>query len=200
MEIIKEKCSVTDLKKFLEENKSTIHELLNHMWRTIERIAIKFEDVLPDVDLENSHGNYIRIADGWEEGAYANPSIIFPYGEFGYSLDSLFCTFSLNPKTLDEELLAKLLEAINKNEGITLELYGGDDCFQTFFHSKEEADFDEILQKIKSSKEDVIQIEISVEALPEEELREALIDITKAFYNLFKEKECLVKLPNYEQI
>lgn len=186
-----------ELKEFLLENKKPIHLLLNHMWRTIERIAIKLESVIPDVDLDNSHGNYIKIDNGWDEGSYANPSIVFPYGEFGYSLDGLFCVFSIDPKKFDEEFLATLLEILNKTSGMLLEIYGGDDCFQTFYQSQEEADFEVILSKIKQSKEDVIQIEISIDSLPEEEVKEQLIDSTIKYYNFFKEKNCLVKLPDY---
>ena len=36
-------------KKFLLENKKEIHDLLNHMWRTIEKIHVRMEDILPDI-------------------------------------------------------------------------------------------------------------------------------------------------------
>ena len=75
-----------DLQKFLAENKEQIHDLLNHMWQTIERIALQLEDIIPDIDLDNSHGNFIRLNDGWDESYYANPTISFPFGEIGFSL------------------------------------------------------------------------------------------------------------------
>ena len=183
-------------KKFLLENKKEIHELLNHMWRTIEKIHVRMEEILPDIDLENSYGNYIKIDEGWSEAVYANPSIIFPFGELGYSLDNLFCVFSLNPKKFHEELLVQIIEIINDKE-ISLEIYGGDDCFQTFFTTQEQSNFEETLNAISQSKEEIIQLEFSIEPFSEEEIREAFLDIVIKLYELFSEKKILVKLPNY---
>lgn len=184
-------------KQFLIENKKEIHALLNHMWRTIERIHVRMEEVLPDIDLENSHGNYIKIDDGWSEANYANPSIIFPFGELGYSLDSLFCVFSLNPKEFRDELLVKITEIINNATDVSLEIYGGDDCFQTFYSSQEDSDFDDTMKAIAESKEEIIQLEFSIEPFSEEETREAFLEAVIKLYELFNEKKILVKLPNY---
>ncbi len=188
---------MTDLNTFLKNNKKSIHELLNHMWQTIERIALQFETALPDVDLENSHGNYIRIDKGWSEAIYANPSIIFPFGEFGYSLDGLFCVFSINPKTFNEEILGKIVAISRENPAIAFEIYGGDDCFQTFFHSKDERDFDTIMAEIQSAPEETIQLELTVEAVTEEAIKEALVTTTLKIHHLLKEKQCLMVLPRY---
>lgn len=188
---------MTDLNTFLKKNKKSIHELLNHMWHTIERISLQFEEILPDVDLDNSHGNYIKIDQGWSEAIYANPSIVFPFGEFGYSLDGLFCVFSINPKTFAEAILGKIVEISRENTVITFEIYGGDDCFQTFFHSNEESDFDTIVTAIQSTPEETIQLELTIEAVTEEAIKEALIETTLKIYHLLKEEQCLVNLPNY---
>ena len=188
---------MVDLNKFLKENKENIHELLNHMWYTIERIAIRFEDAIPNVDLDNSHGNYIKIDQGWSESVYANPSIVFPFGEFGYSLDGLFCVFSIDPSKFTEDLLVKIVELSREKDAISFELYGGDDCFQTFFQSKFENDFDSILDAIEKTEEATIQLELSIEAVAEESIKEDLIETSIHMYNLLQEGNCLVNLPNY---
>ena len=56
---------MTDLKDFLTKNKDNIHELLNEMWQTIERIAMRIDNKILDIELDNSYGNLIEIADGW---------------------------------------------------------------------------------------------------------------------------------------
>jgi len=188
---------MTDLNTFLKKNKKSIHELLNHMWQNIERIAIQFEEALPDVDLDNSHGNYIRIDKGWSEAIYANPSIAFPFGEFGYSLDGLFCVFTINPKAFTEKILGKIVAISRENPAITFEAYGGDDCFQTFFHSNDESDFDTIITAIQSTSEETIQLELTIEAVAEEAVKDALVTTTIKVHHLLKEEQCLMNLPQY---
>ena len=190
---------MTDLNTFLKNNKKSIHELLNHMWHTIERISLQFEEVLPDVDLDNSHGNYIKIDKGWSESIYANPSIVFPYGEFGYSLDGLFCVFSIDTKSFTEEILGKIVDISQETPTVTFEIYGGDDCFQTFFHSNDESDFSTIIPAIQSTPEETIQLELTIEAVTEDSIKEALITATLKIYHLLKEKQCLANLPCYSQ-
>lgn len=187
-----------ELKIFVKENKKKIHDLLNHMWRTIERIYIRLEDIIPSPDLENAHGNFIKLQDGWEEAAYANPEIVFPYGQIGYSLDGLYCVYSLNPKKITEELFLEIINITSKNKELMLELYGADDCFQTFYQSKEEIDLAETFSSIKKTKEEIIQLEIGIEPLSDEDVKEALFEVIISLYNLFFEKDCLVKLPNYD--
>lgn len=168
------------------------------MWRTIERLSVRLTDILPDIDLENAHGNYIKIENGWDEAAYANPELIFPYGVIGYSLDGLYCVFSLDPSKIDEELLVKVIQPLDDIEGLVMEIYGADDFLKTFYHSRDEIDFDAILKSLAESEEDVIQLEISIEFAAEEQLKEQLIETIISLFNLFKEHSCLVKLPKYE--
>ncbi len=189
---------MTDLKNFLKENKEKIHDILNHMWHTIERIAIRLEGKIPDIDLDNSHGNFIELADGWLESYYANPSLVFPFGEIGYSLDGLFCVFSIAAKKINEDLIVKLTELSQDNESIVCQIYGLDDCFTTLFHSKDTEDFDELLKSIKKSKEDVLQLEINIEAFSEEDDMESFIESSVMLYQFLEENKTLVKLPMYE--
>lgn len=189
---------MTDLKKFLKENKEKIHDLLNHLWQTIERIAIRLEDKIPDIDLDNSHGNFIELADGWVESYYANPSISFPYGEIGYSLDGLFCVFSINSTKVAEKLIVKISELFQENESITCQIYGGDDCFTTFYHSEEASDLDELLKSIKKSKENVLQLEINVAAFSEEKIMESFLESIVVLYKFLETNEILEQLPMYE--
>jgi len=189
---------MTDLKKFLEENKEQIHDLLNHMWQTIERIALRLETKIPDIDLDNSHGNYIELANGWVESFYANPSIIFPYGEIGYSLDGLFCVFSINAKKVDEKLLEKITELTQKNESISCQIYGADDCFTTMYQSEDAEDFDEILKQIKKTKEEMLQLELNTDAFLEEDVKESFLESILDLYQFLDETKTLELLPMYE--
>jgi len=189
---------MTDQKKFLVENKEKIHDVLNHMWHTIEHIAIRLEGKIPDIDLDNSHGNFIELSDGWAESYYANPSLVFPFGEIGYSLDGLFCVFSIAAKKINEDLLVELTELSQENESITSQIYGLDDCFTTLFHSIDTEDFDELLKSIRKSKDAALQLEISIEAFSEEDDMESFIEASLMLYQFLEENKTLVKLPMYE--
>jgi hypothetical protein len=189
---------MTDWKKFLKKNKEQIHDLLNHMWQTIERIAIRLEDKIPGIDLDNSHGNFITVADGWVESSYANPSIVFPYGEIGYSLDGLFCVFSIKANKVEEKLLERIAKLTQENESISCQIYGADDCFTTLYQSEDAEDFDEIRKQIKKTKEDTLQLEINIEAFPEEDLKELFIDSLLELYHYLDEQKILEILPMYE--
>ncbi|NHK31923.1 MAG: DUF3201 domain-containing protein [Asgard group archaeon] len=189
-----------ELKEFLDKNKEQIHEILNHMWQTIEKILFRLEEKLPEIDLDNTHGNFVTIDEGWAEAYYANPTITFPYGEIGYSLDGLYCVFTILEKELKEDHYIKLLEIPQENDGISLEIYGGDDCFTTFYHSKDEGDLDEIIDQIKKSSEKIIQIEIAIEALPEEDLKEQFLTIIIKLYNFFLKENLLAKLSFYDEV
>jgi len=57
-----------------------------------------------------------------------------------------------------------------EHEYLSVELYGGDDCFTTFYDSKNEDDVDAMIKNIKDSKEDIIQLEISIETITEEDV------------------------------
>ncbi len=186
-----------DLQNFLRDNKEKIHDLLNHMWQSIERIALQLENVIPDIDLDNSHGNFIRLNDGWDESFYANPTIIFPYGEIGFSLDGLFCVFSLTTKKINESHLAKFMQLPRDHEFLTVELYGGDDSFTTFYNSNNEEDVDEIMKSVKNSKEEVLQLEISLDTISDEEQKNTLIETITSLYDFLKKKNLLAKLPQY---
>lgn len=189
-----------ELKKFLENNKEQIHELLNHMWQTIEKILYQLEEKLPEIDLDNSHGNFVTMEDGWAEAYYANPTITFPYGEIGYSLDGLFCVFTILEKELQEKHYIKILEIPRKNEEISVEIYGGDDCFTTFYYSKDEGDLNEIIDAIKKSSEEIIQIEIAIGAIPEEDLKEQFLSLIIHLFNYLQKNNLLAKLPFYENL
>ncbi|NHJ83898.1 MAG: DUF3201 domain-containing protein [Asgard group archaeon] len=191
---------MTDLKKFLQENKNEIHDLFNHMWLTIERIALQAENEIPDIDLDNTHGNFINIDDGWSEAYYPNPGIVFPYGEFGFSLDGLFFVLSAYTKKISEEIIVKLLEITNNNDSLKIELYGGDDCFTTLYDSKIQGNLDEIMDSLKKTNEEIIQIDLSIEAFAEEETFTQFIEEAISLYQFLAEKEILAKLAAYEKI
>ena len=80
------------------------------MWRTIERLSFKFETIIPNGDLDNTHGNFIESESGWSESYYANPVIAYHFGEIGYSLDGLYCVFTFNIQNLNDELLTRIIE------------------------------------------------------------------------------------------
>ncbi|MEA2070278.1 MAG: DUF3201 domain-containing protein [Asgard group archaeon] len=188
---------MNELREFLQKNKEKIHDLLNFMWSYVERTAIRLSKSIPNIDLENSHGNYISLRDGWVEAVYANPCLIFKHGEFGYSLDGPYCVFALKSEALDEETLNQLFEKHQKHPTVSLELYGGDDCFETYFESSSEAAFDEILQKIHDSSEEIVQLELTIPPLSEEEMNEDLIELTKKLYDFLAASEKLADLTTY---
>ena len=198
MGVITGRMKLKDLQKFLTENKEQIHDLLNHMWQTIERIALQLEDTIPDIDLDNSHGNFIRLNDGWDESYYANPTISFPYGEIGFSLDGLFSVFSIAAKKINEDNIAEFMKLSREHEFLSVELYGGDNCFTTFYDSKNEDDIDAMIKSIKDSKEDIIQLEISIETITDEVQKNTLIEVIISTYNYLESKKLLEKLPEYQ--
>lgn len=185
---------MSDLQKFLQSNKKEIHQLLNKMWKTIEQINIRFEDKIPDGDLENSHGNYIEIDDGWEESLYANPTITYPFGEIGYSLDGLYCAFALCIQPLTNDILEQIVNFSQKSAEIKIELYGADDCFTTYFNSKNEFDLTEMEEDIINSDESIIQLEISVSTLPSDELYEQFLELILEIFEYLSKEELLANL------
>jgi hypothetical protein len=189
---------MTDLRDFLLKNKKQIHELLNHMWDTIEKLAFKLEKELPESDLDNTHGNFITFESGWAEAHYPNPSITFPFGEIGYSLDGLYCVFALLVENLEEKHLVQFLAIPHNNQEISLELYGGDDCFSTIYNSIDGGDIDDILKAIKASTEEIIQIELEVEPFPETEVKEKLFEQMLYLYNFLQENDLLIRFPTLE--
>jgi hypothetical protein len=186
------------LKDFVEKNKETIHDLLNHLWMTIEQLHLRFNKEIPNCDLQNFHGNFIQLGDGWDEATYPNPVVSFPYGEFGYSLDGLYGVLSLKKNSLDEKCLLSLVKKQKDFQEVHMELYGGADCFQTFYSSTEEFSLDDILTALEESEEEVIQLEINLPGVNREEVaKEELIQTFLAIYTFLKQKECLEKLPGY---
>lgn len=176
-------------------NKGIIHELLNEMWQTIERIAIRLDNKILDIELDNSHGNYLEIEDGWSEAFYANPCINFPFGELGYSLDGLYCVFSIDPQKIDAENLVKIITFSRENPDFFFELYGGDDCFETYLSSKDEGDLDDILKAVNNTKEEFIQFEIGMEAFAEDEIVDVFIDLSSKLYEFLSDSDLLALIP-----
>jgi hypothetical protein len=185
---------MVDLKEFLATNKEMIHELLNEMWQTIERIAIRLDNKILDIELDNSHGNYIEIDDGWTEAFYANPSITFPFGELGYSLDCIFCVFTINPKKITADNIAQLIVYSRENTDVHFEMYGSDDVFETYFNSADEGDIDEILDALAKTQEDFIQLDFSIEPLAEDEKINAFVDLAVNIYNFLNHSNLLSKM------
>ena len=109
---------MTDMKEFLLENKEKIHNLLNYLWRTIEHFAFRLEEHFSDMKLDNSHGNYISLQDGWAEAFYANPTITFTFGEIGYSLDGLYCAIAVKAKKVTEDLKEQDTCTLNRSQRI----------------------------------------------------------------------------------
>ncbi|MHA1124568.1 MAG: DUF3201 domain-containing protein [Candidatus Heimdallarchaeota archaeon] len=186
---------MTDLKDFLATNKEMIHELLNEMWQTIERLAVRLDNKILDIELDISHGNYIEIEDGWSEAFYANPSIAFPFGEIGYSLDGIFCVFSIDPRKISVDNIAQIIHLSRKNPRVYFEMYGGDDVFETYFNSKDEGDIDEILEAIDKTTEEFIQLDLGIEPLAEDEITDAFIELAVQLYNFLSETNLLTALP-----
>jgi len=183
------------LKEFLATNKEMIHELLNEMWQTIERVAIRIDNKILDIELDNSHGNYIEVGDGWAEAFYANPTITFPFGELGYSLDGMFCVFSIDPKKITVDNIAQIIVFSRENPTVNFEMYGGNDVFETYFNSKDEGDIDEILKAIDKTEEEFVQLDLGIEPLAEDEIIDAFVDLAIKIYNFLSETDLLAKIP-----
>ena len=74
------------------------------------------------------------------------------------------------------------------------ELYGSDDCFTTFFTTKEEADLDAIFTRIRESNEDAIQIDLSIPAFSDDELNEQFLQLIEEVYVFLKNNHLLIEL------
>lgn len=186
---------LTNLKEFLATNKEMIHELLNEMWQTIERVAIRIDNKILDIELDNSHGNYIELGEGWVEAFYANPSIAFPFGEIGYSLDGMFCVFSIDPKKITIDNLAQIIVFSRENPGVHFEMYSENDFNETYFNSKDEGDIDEILEAIDKTEEEFVQLDFGIEPFAEDEVIDAFVDLAIKIYNFLSETDLLTKIP-----
>jgi len=186
-----------DSRKFLSKNKEKIHDLLNHMWRTIEQIAIRLETDLPNSDLDNTHGNFIKIKEGWSEATYPNPAVVFPYGELGYSFDGLYCVFTVLAEKVTEHLLVTIIELSQESNEITYEIYGGDDCFTTYLNSQDELDLEDVLRNISSTEEQILQIDTSILVTFDEEVKELFLGQIKRLYLYLEENDALSSIQPY---
>ena len=72
---------------------------------------------------------------------------------------------------------------------------GGDDCFETFFSSKDEGDLDEILTAIENTKENFIQLDIGIEPFSPDDVIDVFVVLSISLYNFLNEADLLTLIP-----
>jgi len=146
------------------------------------------------------HGveNYVFIDEKLEPAHYYTPEFGFPYGVIGCTLEGLNFTMAVKSKGVSEAFLKEVIKSFP-----LIQIYGGKDFEHNFYPCPNEEK--EILQRIKCSREETIQLNITVSD-PWDKFKQAslqLLDIVEKLVEIarFHEIKAVNPLlsPKYEK-
>ena len=158
------------LAMFVNKYKRDIHRLLNLMWENVKFIRRQLANRKYSVGpLVYGVGNYVSINGKLEPAHYHTPEFGFPYGVIGCTLDGLNFVMAVESTTISEEFLKELIKNFP-----SIQIYGGKDFKHNFYPCPDKEK--EILQRIRSSREETIQLDITI-ADPWDRFREASIQL-----------------------
>jgi len=114
-------------------------------------------------------GNYVSINGKLKPAHYYTPEFGFPYGVIGCALDGLNFVMGVESARISEAFLKEVIKS-----SPLIQIYGGRDLRHNFYPSpgKEK----EILQRIRSSQEETIQLDITM-SNPWDKFRKASIQL-----------------------
>ncbi len=150
-----------------------MHEFLNYLWESIFRLNNELEDVLKErgftvEPVEEAFNGYIYIDGEWRLMKYPYPVFeVKPHGEIGATLQGFYFVFAVPREKLTPEFIREFTENFKKAF-----IYGAVDFLKDFYNPDTRAGAEEIIERISSSPEKIVQFE--VEAKTPEELKETL--------------------------
>ncbi len=150
---IKEMGALTE--DFLKERKAEIHRALNLIYSTAFKLQERISKKIRASEVEFAKDNYINLEGTFEKQLYPIPVIKTEVGEVGVNLDGVYGVVGVLTKSLSEEFLSRVLEA-----SFNVEIYGGKDFTKTYYAEGMQISARELLEEIRRSEEDVVQVEI----------------------------------------
>jgi len=155
---------------FVNKHKREVHQLLNLMWENVEFIRKQLADQKYSVGpLVYGVENYVSIDGELEPAHYHTPEFGFLYGVIGCTLDGLNFVMAVESARVSEAFLKEVIESFP-----FIQIYGGKDFKHNFYPGPDEEK--EVLQNIKSSGEQTIQLGISIED-PWDNFRKASVQL-----------------------
>lgn len=141
---------------FVNKHKREVHQLLNLMWESMEFIRKQLADRKYSVGpLVYGVENYVSINGKLEPAHYPTPEFGFSYGVIGCTLDGLGFVMAVESHGVSAAFLKEVIKRFPQ-----IQMYGGKDFKHSFYPSRNEEK--EILQHIKSSREETIQLNITI--------------------------------------
>ena len=167
------------LEILVNRHKKKIHKLLNAMWKGVVFIQKELLNRGYTVGpLTFGMENYISIDGRLRPAHYYTPEFGFSYGVVGCTLDGLNYIASTKSKTFSETFLKEIIEDFP-----SMKMYGGKDFKRDFYPSFRIPK--EILEEIKVSKEEDVQLNITLEK-PWDQLEESSIELLAAIEKITK--------------
>jgi len=141
---------------FVNKHKREVHQLLNLMWENTAFIRKLLADRKYSVGpLVYGVENYVSINGKLEPAHYHTPEFGFPYGVIGCTLDGFGFVMAVESREVSEAFLKEVIKSFP-----LIQIYGGRDFKSNFYPSSNEEK--EILQHIKNSREETIQLNIII--------------------------------------
>ncbi len=140
---------------FLKERKADIHRVLNLIWSTAYELQEKISKRIKASEVEFAKDSYINLGGTFEKQLYPVPVIKTEVGEVGVNLDGVYGVVGVLTKSLSEEFLSRVLEA-----SFDVEIYGGKDFTMTYYREGMQISARELLEEIRRSEEEVVQVEV----------------------------------------
>lgn len=144
------------LTTFIGKHKRKIHQLFNLMWENVDFIRKQLVDRGYAVGpLVCGVENYVSIDGRLEPAHYHTPEFGFSYGVVGCTLDGLCYVVAVGSTWISEVFLKEIIESFP-----FIKMYGGKDFKRNFYPCP--GGTREIIERIKSSGEETIQLNITV--------------------------------------
>lgn len=140
---------------FLKKKKFDIHQALNLIWLTAYKLHENVSKEFRSSKVEFSKDSYINVGGVWSRQFYPLPVIRTEVGEIGVNLDGVYGVIGILSESISEEFLSEVLES-----GLNVKIYGGEDFTRTYYTGEIRISVKGLLEKIKKSREEVLQIEV----------------------------------------
>jgi len=171
---------------FLLKHRYEIHKSMNYVWKVADRLRREFAKEHLTSLITPTFNNYIRINERWDKQEYPVPVFKIDVGEVIVNLDSASTVIGVYSKSLTENFLKELIEL----KGTNIEIYGGQNFFNTFYEKGMKVCSRALLKRIIQSSEGTIQVEVR---RPLTECLKLLDDVRKVLTLIRKHKIEIVK-------
>ena len=150
-----------------------MHDFLNYLWEGTFMLNGELRGVLKErgftvEPVEEAFNGYIYIDGEWRLMKYPYPVFeVKPHGEIGATLQGFYFVFAVPREKLTPEFVREFTESFEKAF-----IYGAEDFLHDFYNPDTGGGAEEILERINSSSEEIIQFEVEMKT--PEDLKDAL--------------------------